>query len=154
MTRPDFDKQPAGIVTRSLAAFVDILVVLVLLAVLWAAFAAALFLARPAHFTAPSPDWSEIGFAGSVASVIYLAVGWATTGRTVGAQVMGLRVLDHHGRRLGWWRSTARAVGYVVFPLGLAWSIVDRRRRSLQDLVVASSVVYDWLPRAPLARFG
>jgi uncharacterized RDD family membrane protein YckC len=154
LTRPDFQWQPAGIVTRTLAALIDMLVVIVVLVVVWASYAAVLFLARPARFTVPSPSWSAVVWAGSVASVLYLATAWATTGRTVGAQVLGLRVLDRHGGQLGWWRSIARAAAYVVFPLGLGWAIVDRRRRSVQDLVVASSVVYDWVPRVPIAHFG
>ncbi len=154
MTRPDFSNEPAGIITRSIAAFIDMLVVLTALVLVWAGFAAVAFLARPARFTVPSPEWHVVVSVASVVSVLYLATAWATTGRTVGAQVMGLRVLDHHGQRLGWVRSTARAVAYVLFPLGLAWSIVDSRRRSVQDLVVASSVVYDWVPRLPLAHFG
>lgn len=154
LTRPDFEKEPAGIITRSVAAFLDMLVVLTSLVVIWAAFAAVAFLARPTHFTVPSPEWNVVVWVAGVVSVLYLATAWATTGRTVGAQVMGLRVLDRHGQPLGWVRSTVRAVAYVVFPLGLAWSIVDSRRRSVQDLVLASSVVYDWVPRVPVAHFG
>jgi uncharacterized RDD family membrane protein YckC len=154
LTRPDFEKEPAGIVTRAVAAFIDMLVVLTLLVLMWAGYAAIVFLARPARFTVPSPSWSVVVWVTGVVSVLYLATAWATTGRTVGAQVMGLRVLDRRGQRLGWIRSMARAVIYVVFPLGLAWSIVDSRRRSLQDLVVASSVVYDWVPRVPVALSG
>jgi hypothetical protein len=37
-----------------------------------------------------------------------------------------------------------RAVVYVVFPLGLLWSAVSSSRRSLQDVLVGSVVVYDW----------
>jgi uncharacterized RDD family membrane protein YckC len=154
LTRPDFANEPAGIITRAVAAFIDMLVVLTLLVLMWAGYAAIVFLARPARFTVPSPSWSVVVWVAGVVSVLYLATAWATTGRTVGAQVMGLRVLDRRGQRLGWIRSMARAVIYVVFPLGLAWSIVDSRRRSLQDLVVASSVVYDWVPRVPVALSG
>ena len=154
LTRPDFENEPAGIITRAVAAFIDMLVVLTLLVLMWAGYAAIVFLARPARFTVPSPSWSVVVWVAGVVSVLYLATAWATTGRTVGAQVMGLRVLDRRGQRLGWIRSMARAVIYVVFPLGLAWSIVDSRRRSLQDLVVASSVVYDWVPRVPVALSG
>jgi uncharacterized RDD family membrane protein YckC len=154
LTQPDFQNETAGIVSRTLAAFIDMLVVLTMLVIVWAALAAVLFLARPSHFTVPSPSWSLVVWAAGAASVLYLASAWATTGRTVGAQVMGLRVLDRRGERLGWLRSTARALTYVVFPLGLGWAIVDSRRRSVQDLVVASHVVYDWVPRAPVARFG
>jgi uncharacterized RDD family membrane protein YckC len=154
LTRPDFHGEAAGVVTRALAALIDMLVVVVLLVVVWASYAAIVFLARPARFAVPSPSWSEVVWAGSVASVLYLSTAWATTGRTVGAQVLGLRVLDQRGRQLGWWRSVVRAVAYVVFPLGLAWAIVDRRSRSVQDVVLASSVVYDWVPRVPIAHFG
>lgn len=129
-------------------------VVIALLVVIWASYAAIVFLARPARFTVPSPSWSEVVWVGSAASVLYLATAWAATGRTVGAQILGLRVLDHRGGQLGWWRSIVRAVAYVVFPLGLGWAIVDRRSRSVQDLLLASSVVYDWVPRVPLAHFG
>jgi uncharacterized RDD family membrane protein YckC len=154
LTRPDFENQPAGIVTRALAAVIDMVVVLLLLGGLWAAVAAVVFLAKPSRFAVPSPPWSAVGSIAGVLAVLYLAVAWATTGRTVGAQVMGLRVRSRHGARLGWLRSIARAVAYVIFPLGLAWTIVDRHNRSVQDLIVASGVVYDWLPRSPRRPVG
>jgi len=34
----------------------------------------------------------------------------------------------------------------VAFPIGLFWVVVDPRQRSLQDRVLATSVVYDWQP--------
>lgn len=149
MTGPDFQGQRAGIVTRSLACVVDMLMVLVLLVAVWAVAAAVVFLSRPARFTLPSPSWSLVVGIASVASVLYLAVCWATTGRTYGAQLLGLRVVDRRAVRLGWTRSTARAVAYVVFPLGLGWAVVDKHNRSLQDLLLASAVIYDWIPRVP-----
>ena len=150
MTRPEFEDEPAGIVTRALAAVIDLVVVLVLFVAIWTGVAAARFLVRPARFTMPSPpEWLVITVA-CVTAVLYLTVSWATTGRTVGSQLMGLRVLSRGGGRLGWLRSTARAVAYVIFPLGLAWTLFDRRNRSVQDLLLASTVVYDWLPRHPL----
>jgi uncharacterized RDD family membrane protein YckC len=45
---------------------------------------------------------------------------------------------------LGWWRAAARAVAYVVFPMGLLWTAVSPTRRSVQDVLVRSVVVYDW----------
>jgi hypothetical protein len=36
----------------------------------------------------------------------------------------------------------------VLFPLLLFWAVVDRHRRSVQDLLVRTSVVYDWKVRA------
>jgi hypothetical protein len=40
-------------------------------------------------------------------------------------------------------RAVLRAALCVVFPLGLLWCALSRHRRSLQDLVVGSAVVYD-----------
>jgi hypothetical protein len=31
-----------------------------------------------------------------------------------------------------------------VFPAGLLWCAVNARNRSLQDIVMRTSVVYDW----------
>jgi uncharacterized RDD family membrane protein YckC len=104
------------------------------------------FLARPARFVVPSPSWGLTVAVAAAASVLYLAVAWATTGRTYGAQLLGLRVLGTRQDRLTWPRSIARAAAYVVLPLGLAWAVLDRRNRSLQDLVLGSRVVYDWVP--------
>jgi len=51
-----------------------------------------------------------------------------------------------------------RAVLCVIFPVGLAWVLVSRHNRSLQDVVLRTSVVYDWLgepnPAAPAGERG
>ena len=80
---------------------------------------------------------------------IYLWVGWATTGRTIGKQVMGLRVVNYRGElmRPGW--ALLRALACVVFPVGLLWSLVSSHSRSLQDVVLRTSVIYDWNARLP-----
>ena len=62
----------------------------------------------------------------------------------MGKQVAGLRVVGRGGRRLSLWRSFARALLYVLFPVGLLWVLASRRNASVQDLVVGSAVVYDW----------
>lgn len=69
----------------------------------------------------------------AVLRVGYLTAGWATTGRTGGTAVLGLRVLSISRARLGWGRALLRAVLCVVFPVGLLWSGASRERRSLQD---------------------
>ena len=35
----------------------------------------------------------------------------------------------------------------MLFPLGLLWCAVDGSRRSVQDVVLRTTVVYDWQPR-------
>jgi uncharacterized RDD family membrane protein YckC len=81
------------------------------------------------------------------AMVVYLTVAWSVTGRTYGDHVMGLRVVGRRGDRV--WPPTAlvRAALYVVFPVGLLWCGVSASRRSVQDVVLRTSVIYDWRPR-------
>jgi uncharacterized RDD family membrane protein YckC len=79
-------------------------------------------------------------------AVVYLAVAWATTGRTYGARLLGLRVLSVGHGLLGWTRSVLRALACVLLPVGLLWCGVSVTRRSLQDLVLRSVVIYDEHP--------
>jgi len=37
-----------------------------------------------------------------------------------------------------------RAIFCVFFPIGLFWSAVNRRNRSLADVLPRTSVIYDW----------
>jgi uncharacterized RDD family membrane protein YckC len=84
-----------------------------------------------------------------VIAIGYLTCGWTWTGRTVGKQVAGLRVVDRSGRRLSAIRALPRAVLCVLFPAGLLWILVSRRNASVQDVVVGSAVIYDWRYRPP-----
>jgi uncharacterized RDD family membrane protein YckC len=89
------------------------------------------------------PNWLD-GVAGAAIAVTYLALSWAATGRSVGKQIAGLRVVDRTGHRLSLWRAWSRAVLYVLFPAGLLWVLASRRNASVQDLIVGTAVVYDW----------
>jgi uncharacterized RDD family membrane protein YckC len=70
----------------------------------------------------------------------------------VGSAVLGVRVVALGGRRLGWLRSGLRAVLCVFVPQGLLWSAVSVNRRSVQDLLVRSAVVYADHGEATVAR--
>jgi uncharacterized RDD family membrane protein YckC len=140
---------PAGVVTRSLAAAVDGLVAGAIELGLWGGYAALVFLLDPHHFTFPSPPvLSFVGLFGVVAFV-YLSAAWAMSGRTLGGQLLGLRVQSSDGGRPAWLTSMARAALYIVFPIGLFWSAVSARNRSVQDMLLRTSVVYDWGHRPP-----
>jgi uncharacterized RDD family membrane protein YckC len=132
----------AGIVTRMLAATIDFLVVLGLTGGVFGAVAAGLFLVSPASFSWPRDLPFDTSVLGLAIAVVYLTVGWAVAGQTVGGAVLGVRVVALGRRRLGWWRSGLRAVLCVFVPLGLLWSAVSVNRRSVQDLLVGSAVVY------------
>jgi len=106
-----------------------------------------MFLASPRHFEFATVSVLLSVITVLLAMVIYMTVAWSITGRTYGDHVMGLRVVDRRGDRV--WPPTAliRAALCVGFPIGLLWCGVSASRRSVQDLVVRTSVIYDWRPR-------
>ena len=100
-------------------------------------------------FPLPEPGPRVLLTALLVVLTAYLAVGWVTTGQTYGARLLGLRVVDRHGHRLGPGRALVRAVLCVLFPLLLFWVVVSRENRSVQDVLLRTSVVYDWSLHPP-----
>ena len=148
----------AGLVSRTVAAVVDVALVLLALLAGYLAVAGARLVLRPRSFTWPEPGPATTATLGVGLMVVYLAVGWSTTGRTGGAQIMGIRVVNDRGERIGMMRALGRSVLCVVFPVGLLWCAVDRRRRSVQDVLAHTTVIYDWrariLPQAGSARGG
>lgn len=134
----------AGIVTRLLAALVDGGVTVLLLAALYLGTAGLLFILAPTRFTWPAPTLLFTMVTAALLATAYLTVAWATTGRTLGASLLGLRVLSARRELLGWPRSVLRATFCVMFPAGLLWAAVSRTRSSMQDIVLRSVVVYDW----------
>lgn len=143
-----YQGRQAGLVTRSAAGAVDALVVAAVLAVGYAGWIGLRFVIDPRGFdftgldALPGVTWFL------VLAVVYLTAAWSVTGRTYGCHVMGLRVVNRRGRHPGVLVAAARAVLYVLFPIGLLWCAVSRSRHSLQDLLLGSAVIYDWLPEA------
>jgi len=75
-------------------------------------------------------------------AVLYLTACWTVSGSTAGAVTMGLRVVGRRSPRLNLLVGLLRAVCCVIFPIGLLWVVVDRQRRSLQDIVFRTRVIY------------
>lgn len=136
----------AGIVTRLLAAGIDVLVVCVLMGAIYLGMVFFRLMFSPQAFSFPAPHalLSSVGFLSL--SVAYLTGFWGATGRTIGSVLMGIRVEKATRSRLRWLIAFGRAWLCVVFPVGLLWSVVDRRRRSVHDIVFRTRVVYDWQP--------
>jgi uncharacterized RDD family membrane protein YckC len=134
----------AGVVSRALAMFVDIGVVVAVLIVGYLVFSGVLFLLHPRGFSFPRLGSFFTFSSAAFVAVIYLTIGWVTAGRTVGDQVVGLRVVDERGQLLRIPRALVRAILCVFFPVGLFWSAISQRSASVQDLVVRTTVVYDW----------
>jgi uncharacterized RDD family membrane protein YckC len=144
----------AGVVTRLLAAAVDAVVVVVLTALLDLAAAGARFLWSPVDFRWPQPTMVVSVVVLLIVAVVYLAAGWALTGRTYGSRLMGLRVLSSRNQLLGWIRSILRALISVLWPVGLLWCGISRTRSSFADVVLRTVVVYDAQPYARIRGGG
>jgi uncharacterized RDD family membrane protein YckC len=142
----------AGLVTRLVANTVDFGVAAGVVAAGYAAVAALRFLWNSRTFTFPAPGFGLLVIAGGVVMVLYLTAGWTTTGRTYGDHLLGLRVVDGRGRRLRPVVALLRAVACVLFPIGLFWIALSRENRSVQDVLLRSSVVYDWSRTPPGGR--
>ena len=133
----------AGVVTRLLAAGVDTTVVVLTTVCVDLATAGIRFLWSPVDFRWPRPSTELAVLVLFGVAVGYLTAAWSTAGRTYGARLLGLRVLSGRYGRLGPVRSLLRALACVLFPIGLLWSGISGTRRSLQDLVFRTVVVYD-----------
>jgi len=134
----------AGFASRVVADVLDLGVAWLLgLSLLVAAGVVRFLLTGPPLGLPVLPNWLDASAFAAVA-VAYLTFSWAATGRSVGKQVAGLRVVERAGHRLSLWRSFTRAVLYVLFPAGLLWILASRRNASLQDLIVRTAVLYDW----------
>ena len=142
-----FQQRRAGIVTRVLASVLDFVVVALALVVLYGLWTAVRFLIDPYAFAFPKPGQLGVLLVGELLLLIYLTASWATTGRTYGAHLMGLRVVNSRRNARPWIRALLRSGFCVLFPFGLLWVLVNKENRSLQDLVLRTSVIYDWRPR-------
>ena len=134
----------AGLVTRLVANGVDGLTVVLVLAVGYAGLNGLLFMLDPRSFEFRGASVLVSLTAAAVVLVLYQVTAWSTTGRTYGHHLMGLRVVGPHEERLWLPRALLRSVLCVIFPIGLLWCAVSPARRSLQDIVVRTAVLYDW----------
>jgi ADP-ribose pyrophosphatase YjhB (NUDIX family)/uncharacterized RDD family membrane protein YckC len=144
--------RPAGIVSRVLAAAIDGAVVMLMCGGAFFTVVGVRFVLSPSTFQWPAPSWALSLLVAAVLAAGYLTVGWAVTGRTYGAAVLGLRVCTAWGGSLGWPRAGLRAVLCVMIPVGLLWAAVSPRRRSIQDVMVLTVVLYDWRDDSGLQR--
>ena len=132
----------AGIVSRGLVGLVDLLVVVVTLGGLYLGLVLATLMFNPTAFRFPEPNIVFSTAVGFAVAVLYLGMCWALSGCTVGAVVLGVRVVGRNGERLRVVVAALRAAACVVFPIGLLWVAVDQQRRSVQDIVLGTRVVY------------
>lgn len=140
----EFQGLRAGIVSRTIANSIDFLVVVLMVSIVYLAWTALRLLINPVSFTFPRPaPVLVLGFFGATLA-IYFWLCWASTGRTAGNKLMGLRVVGYSGKLMRWSGALMRALFCVGFPIGLFWAAISNENRSVQDLVLRSSCIYDW----------
>jgi uncharacterized RDD family membrane protein YckC len=149
----EFQGDRAGFVSRAVAAGIDVtlvfIVVLGTVAVLWM-LSFILDPTRPvANSGARVPELVVLVFYGYFLNWAYWTICWATSGRTIGNLVMGLRVVNLRGDHLGWGGAAVRSLLCTTFSFGLLWVIVSRANRSVQDVVLRTNVIYDWVVGMP-----
>jgi uncharacterized RDD family membrane protein YckC len=145
-----FQGHRAGVVTRTAANVVDAAIAIALVSSGYVAWCAVRFLLSPAAFTFPAPPFLAVLVCWAGVLFVYFTASWATTGRTYGDHLLGLRVVNFRGESMTWPGAAVRAAFCVALPIGLYWAVVSPTNRSLQDTVLRTSVLYDWTTRTSL----
>jgi uncharacterized RDD family membrane protein YckC len=152
----------SGVVSRLAAFALDIVLSYLSFTLALAAvnFSASIVAGHPVHW---SRSGSVVVAAISVVwEFVYFAYCWATTGKTPGMVVMGIRVVRADGAHAETWRAVVRT---LILPISLAlWWVslplvlLQRAHQAPHDLVAGTAVVYAWDARAAkwrlLARAG
>jgi uncharacterized RDD family membrane protein YckC len=136
--------QPAGVVSRLLANTLDFVVVLVFLGVTYLAACGWQLLVHPSRFSFPATPRGVVLALALSFSVVYLTLCWWLAGRTYGDRVMALRVVNFRRQKPLFPGALVRAIFCVAFPVGVLWCAVNRSNRSVQDVVLRTTVIYDW----------
>lgn len=138
--------QRAGLFTRGIAAVIDVAVTLLVMVAAWLGVALFLWALPPVGPVDMPSAWWFVGL-----GILLLWLSWttayATTGRSFGALVMGIRVVNRRGHSMSWPMAGVRALANMAFPIGLLWVIPSAQNRSVQDLVLRSNVIYAWAAR-------
>ena len=90
------------------------------------------------------------GFFYLVWLALYFGYPWATSGKSLGMAVLGLRVVAEDGSPLAPKRAFIRV---LTFPLGFLGILFNRERQAVYDKIAHSAVVYDWDARSARWRF-
>jgi len=136
----------AGIASRALAFAADLGIAFVLSTLLFAGASLLWDLFFSDNLAVPRPASGVSAGTIFVILVLTLGLGWGSTGRSIGNQIVGLRVVRADAAPLQPGQAYLRAFLSALLPVGLLLALVDRRNRSVQDVWCKTVVVYDWVP--------
>ncbi|GAA4941766.1 RDD family protein [Actinoplanes utahensis] len=131
----------AGLVSRSAAYLLDVLIVAVTTGAAAITFAlTASVLGAEGRQLARVVLTSSVVFLPAIMAV-YCALFWMLAGRTPGMAVFGLRVVDRFGRPPRWYAALVRGLLTAYLPVLALWLLVDRRHQGLHDKLARTSVL-------------
>jgi uncharacterized RDD family membrane protein YckC len=146
---PDVDHMQgrrAGFVTRAVAYSIDGIIVIAGVPAIMYGISAVQGLLRLESPTYPPDLPDEVTAIISILWTFWYFVGlWWTTGRTVGAGLMGIRVVGRRREHVNivsaavrWWVMVA-----TLFLVGPIWLICAKSRLALHDRAARTQVIYD-----------
>ncbi len=99
--------------------------------------------------------WVVIAYA--VWAFVYFAYCWASSGRTAGMALFGVRVVTDDGTDVNGRRAVVRTLAFplsfLFLGLGFVGILLGDRRRALHDVIAGTAVIYSWDARAARLRF-
>jgi len=151
----DLQGHYAGGVSRLLAWVLDVFVLSTIFAVLLALLRLAIEVV-----TGSRVEPTEYGVLTVVAyilwSILYFAVPWTMSGKTVGMAVLGIQVRRSDGSpvdgRHAVIRTLALPLSFLLFGIGLIVGLIQRQHRCLHDQIADTCVVYSWDARRARLR--
>ena len=142
----------SGPVSRLAAFALDLVISYFLFTLALAAisFSISIVVGHSVHY---SRSGSAVVFAVSVVwEFVYFAYCWATTGKTPGMVILGIRVVRADGAHAEPWRAVVRTlilpISIVFFFVSLPLILLQRAHQAPHDLVAGTAVVYAWDARA------
>ena len=142
----------SGAVSRLAAFGLDVVLSYFLFTLALAAinFSVSIVVGHSVHY---SRSGSAVVFAVSVVwEFVYFAYCWATTGKTPGMVILGIRVVRADGAHAEPWRAVVRTlilpISIVFFFVSLPLILLQRAHQAPHDLVAGTAVVYAWDARA------
>ena len=142
----------AGVASRLVAFALDLVISSLVFTIALAAvnFSAGIVIGHPVHWSRSNSV--VVAVISGVWLFVYFAYSWATTGRTPGMGLLGIRVVRADGAHAEPWRAVVRTlilpVSVALFFVSLPLILVQREHRAPHDLVAGTAVVYGWDARA------
>jgi uncharacterized RDD family membrane protein YckC len=94
--------------------------------------------------------WVVLGYVAW--AFVYFAYSWATSGRTAGMALFGVRVVREDGTAASGRRAVVRTLAFplsfLFLGLGFTGIVLGGRRRALHDVIAGTAVIYSWDARA------